>query len=429
MGWLSWLRGPTDPAGRIDEARRMLTAGRFNDARHAVADLIGAHPEARGVAGEAAAGLCRINIEAAVAHARSGNGSKADDHLALAAEFRGQAAEFGADVAPLDLLLREGLSSARDELRGPSPAPAAAPREAARNPFERDDATDETAMRLALVAEGLPPALRAGFRELGPVFSAAVLDREDGRHEAAIQALATLDDAPLVWWERAQNAFALRDHAAAIRAAREFAATAAGHQRMGNLHTGEWLAARLAENGEVAQALALVRTLRASDPGLARFLHASLLEANGELAQADALLVSMSRDMPNEMAIYAMLGRIRVAGGQRAEAMRALEAAMTQCACGTGKCGSPSPSLAIVRPLATLYLEDGIDPARGRELAAQARAMAQKPAWEDVYLAALERRGTPEGSELAATLRERTPPDDPRAERLRRFLWADAAPS
>jgi tetratricopeptide (TPR) repeat protein len=431
VGLLSWLLGPGDPDARVAAAQKLLATGRYNDARLAVEDLAATHDGARGVAGAAAAGLCRLNAETAVGLANRGIGDKAEEHLLLARAFRDEAAQRGRDVGDLDAVLRAGLSGARDGLHAREQAPPprrSPPREGARNPFERpDEVQDERAIRVAFYAEGLPTELRAGFPALGPAFAAAVLAREEGDCDAALQALAALEDAPLVWWERAQNAAALGDLHAAIRAANAFAAGAA-HQRIGNVHTGEWLAARLAEAGHIDQALAAIRAVRATDPGVGRFLHASLLEASGALAEADAMLVAMARDLPNEMGIYAMLGRIRVAGGQRMEAMRALEAGLNQCACGTGRCGAPEPSLAIVRPLAVLYLEDGLDPARGHELAAQAHAMMQKPTWEDIYLAALTRRGTPEGSDMAAALRERTPPDDPRAERVRRYLWADAAP-
>lgn len=423
MGWFSWLFGPRDPDAVAANGRALLAQRRFNDARLSL-EAHADHPACRAALADALVGLVGLNLETAARYAAAGAEQAATDHFALADDFREQARAAGADLSTLDRLRRDARRAAEDDaaaLRAaraaaaPPPDPAAAP----------PDEADAIAARVGLLAEGYPDALRSRFPALGAAFVEAVFALEDGEVDRAAAALDALpDDEPLVWWERSRAAAARRDPAAAAHAARRFAELAGGHHPIAGGHSGVWLAARLAEVGDTAEALAVLRSVRAGATGAGGFLYAQLLEQTGALPEAEATLVALVRQHPNEMALYELLGRVRAAAGKRVEAMRALEAALHQCACGTGSCGAPTPGLGILRQLATLYLEDGADPGRGRALAEQARAMVRRPVWEDVYLAALAARGTPEGADLAARLREATPDADPRAARVAAHLSA-----
>jgi hypothetical protein len=65
----------------------------------------------------------------------------------------------------------------------------------------------------------------------------------------------------------------------------------------------------------------------------------------------------------------------------------------------------------IIRSLAILYLEDGIELERAAELADQAAGLVQKPAWEDLYLAALsaKRSGLADAPKLAQLTMDQAP--------------------
>ena len=95
------------------------------------------------------------------------------------------------------------------------------------------------------------------------------------------------------------------------------------------------------------------------------------------------------------------------------EAMRALEASLEAICCAPGKCGTQKPDLDTHRLLATLYLEDGVEVARGIELANTAAGILSQPqamSWDDAYLMALaaKARGAPEAGEMARRLASAT---------------------
>ena len=97
---------------------------------------------------------------------------------------------------------------------------------------------------------------------------------------------------------------------------------------------------------------------------------------------------------------------------------------MEAVCCTPGKCGSQPPNVDILRGLATLYLEDGIETERAVELADQAFAMVKKPQWEDIYLRALVAKATmaPEASDFAARVKQITPSNHPAFERVSQHL-------
>ena len=146
----------------------------------------------------------------------------------------------------------------------------------------------------------------------------------------------------------------------------------------------------------------------------------NLLEATGELPEAETVLRQLVKDAPTLSPAYVALARVRVAGGHRQEAMQALEASLRNCACGTGSCGAQPPDVNAYRMLATLYLEDGVDRDRALELAATARDLVRQPQWGDLYLAALAARaqGAPEARQLIDRLVEVTPPGTDAAGRV-----------
>lgn len=435
MGLLSWLF--PSPADRVEKARKALAAGRFADARDEVLDI--ELPEARDLLVQAETALARANLEAAVAHGRAGDERRVELHLELAEQFHKGG-------------LEEEFRAARRELRGIRAERSEAEKRAKEDqqarlmsvdplgiqggpswldPTLRGDLLDpdreELEARVALLVEGYPEALRPRLPELGASFTRAVLDLDEGRPDLALQALLALpDDEPLVCWERARAARALGDSKAAARAARAFATHAGGHAPIGNQHTALFLAEVTAETGDLAGALRVMRSVRATSPDLGGPLYAQLLEATGELVEAEHVLTGLIRQHPRSQGLYGLLARVRIRGGHRTEAIRALEASMEATCCTPGKCGYQPPSLDIVRTLATLYLEDGVETTRGLELAEQAAGLVEQPTFEDAYLAALAARaaGDPQAPQMLAHLRDQLAPTDPRAERLVRHLGA-----
>lgn len=433
MGLWSWLF-PT-PEDRIAKARRLLDQKQPADARHQVIDLD--RPDARALLVEAETALARLNLDAALGYGNAGDEARVRIHLDLAEQFHHGG-------------LEEAFREVRRELRAQRAARTEAQQRAKEEEDRRLMAVDplgiqggpswldpvpdrdvlapddeERAQRLALLIENYPEDLRGALRALGAPFARAVLDLDDGRPDLAHTALLGLpDEQPLVQWERARTAHVLGDPAAAARAVRTFAEALGGHRSMGQLHSAAYLAQLLAESGDVSGGLRVLRAARATTPEVGGVLYAQLLEANDELAEADTVLTDQIRRHPTAQALYALLARVRLRGGQRVPAMRALEASMEAICCTPGKCGSQPPSLDIVRTLATLYLEDGIERARALELAEQAAGLATEPSWEDAYLAALAGRvtGSPDTEGIIAMLREHTSPDDPRARRLAQHL-------
>lgn len=435
MGLLSWFF-PT-PETRIAKARKLLAAGRPSDARVEVLELDA--PEARDLLVEAETALAKANLKAAVGYGYAGDEQRVEIHLELADSFHhgGLEEEFRAarrELRELRAERTEGERRAKEEqdarlmsvdplgiTGGPSWL----------DPQLKGDLLDpdreEMEARIGLIVEGYPEALREGLTRVGPPFARAVLDLEDGRPDLALQALLALpDEEPLVRWERARAAHILGDPAAAARSVRSFLSLAGRHHTMGNVHSGAFLAQLTIEAGDAAEALRILRSVRVTEPEVGGALYAQLLDMNGELAEAERVLTGLIRKHPTAQPLYALLSGVRLRGGHRREAMRALEASMEAVCCTPGKCGYQAPAIEVVRPLATMYLEDGIEQERALELADQAAGLVRNPTWEDAYLQALAARvtGDPQAAAMVAQLHELTPPTDPRAERLALHLRA-----
>ena len=429
MGLLSWIF--PSPADRVARARKELAAGRPDEARLEVLDVD--HPEAPAVLEEAENALALRNLEAATHLCRSGDDVRAAEHLTLAERFhhggfeeqfrtvRRELREIRADRSTATQREKEEANRrlmAADPL-GITGGPSWLDATASDAPFDADK--EELEARLALLVEGYPEVLRDRVGDLGANFARSVLDLDEGRADLALQGLLALpDNEPLVQWERARAAYALGDAKAAARALRQFSELAGRHHPMGQRHSGTFLAQCLAESGDISGALRALRSARATEPKLGSMLFANLLAATGELEPAEKLLKEVVREHPRMSAAYVSLARVRIAGGHRASAMRALEASLESTHCTPGKCGYQAPDLEVHRLLATLYLEDGVERERGLELAGIAQGLVQQPAWSDLYLAALAAKtsGRPEAPQLIDRLKQVTPPESPQAQRV-----------
>lgn len=430
MGLLSWFFPSAED--RIVTARSWIAEGDWAEARQTILGVD--HPDAVALVAQCEAELCRLNLAAAVSWADAGDEDRVRHHLDVAENFKGPGLEEDFREA------RRALRTKREARQAEKAAAAAAhdlsAQHAAVPAFLQDDnqltegQDEESAARISLIVESYAPALRNSVGTLGATFAQALLDLENGRADLSLQGLLTLpDDQPVIRYERARAAYAMGDPAATTRELKAFAELHGQHVDMGRHHTGLFLATTLTESGSIDEALAFVRTERKRDPDFGAGLYAQLLEIKGELKESERVLVALVRTYPKDSGLYALLGRVRAAQGNRHGAMTTLEAGLEACACAPGTCGFRPPDVRVIRSLATLYLEDGVDTKRGLELAQQAQGLVQQPTWEDVYLQALAARssGMPEAKQLAATLWEHTPTGDERQERLQKFLPAPPA--
>jgi tetratricopeptide (TPR) repeat protein len=414
MGLLSWFFPSAED--RVARARAQLAKGRPDEARLELLDLD--HPDAKVVLAEAENALALRNLAEAVNAVRSHDDVRAADILELAERFHhgGHEAAFQeARKEMRDLRADRGRAAERAQEEAQRRLLAADPLGVSGGPSWLDRTADASAFgpereeleaRLALAVENYPESLKPSVAELGASFGQAVLDLEDGRPDLAIQALVALpDDQPLVQWERARAAYVVGDPAAAAKALRRFVADA-GHHAIGQRHSATFLAQCLAESGDLPQALKVLRSARTDNPKLGGLLYANLLEASGELENAETVLKRVIQEAPRVNAAYVALARVRVRGDHRPQAIQA------NGSCKSGQCGYQPPDLEVHRMLATLYLEDGVERDRALELAGIAQGLIQKPTWPDLYLAALtaHAQGSPETRELVDRLIEVTPP-------------------
>jgi len=429
MGLLSWIF--PSPADRVARARKELAAGRPQEARLEVLDVD--HPDAPAVLVEAENALALRNLEAATQACRSGDDVRAAEHLALADRFHHGGHEEQFKVVRRELRTIRAERSAADirdkeeaqrrlmaaDPLGITGGPSWLDKAASDEPFDADK--EELEARLALIVEGYPDALRERVGHLGADFARAVLDLDEGRADLSLQAMLALpDDEPLVQWERARAAYALGDPTAAARALRRFGELAGRHHPMGNRHSATFLAQCLTETRDLAGALRVLRSARVDEPKLGTLLYANLLAATDDLSQAEELLKGLVRDHPRMGPAYVSLAQVRLRGGHRKAAMRALEASLEATHCTPGRCGYQPPDLDVHRMLATLYLEDGVERERALELAGIAQGLVKKPVWGDLYLAALAAKtsGRPDAPQLIDRLKQITPPESPQAERI-----------
>lgn len=436
MGWFSFLS--PSPERRVERARKLLAQGRPEFARLELVDV--QHPDARPLLVAAETDLARRNLEAALRYGAQRDDERAAACLELAETFHhgGLEAEFQATRRELrEMRASRDAAEERRIAEKNARMMAVDPIGMTGGPSWLDPVVDGAAFdpdraeleaRLALLVENYPAALRERVAVLGLPFAEAVLALDEGQAGDAYTALALMpDDEPLVWWERARAANALGDPAAAAKAARQFATLAGRHHAMGAVHSAAFLAQALAESGDPAAALRVLREARTTEPKVGGLLFAQLLAMSEQWREAEHVLVELIRDHRTESRLYTELARVRLAADQRPSALRALEAGLEACCSSPGKCGNRPPDLDTHRLLATLYLEDGADVARGLELADLAAGLVQRPTWEDVYLQALaaQRRGDPAAPALIGRLRALTPADRPQlAARLERHLGA-----
>ncbi len=419
MGWFGRLFGG-GPAARVERARRLVAKGRYNDARIELEGVEGSEAEA--VRAEALAALVELNLEEARARLNAGDRGGAAEHIELARAF-GATEEQLRSVRRYGREVREAASRAKAAAEAERDAPA----------VEGDDPLwslppDDPRVRFALLVETWPEALRARLLALGEAYAAAVMRLEDGDPAGARQALTAFVEAePAVRFDRARAALALGQFPAAASDLRAFG-DQVGHQRIGNTHTAVLLGQVLARLGRGAEALdildaELARPEMAGDDPDRLALQATrvgLLEAVGRLEEAEREAARLLPKAPRDLGLYRMLGRLRVALGDRLGAMQALETGLTTCCSSPGKCGNQPFDVEAGRLLARLYLEDRLDPRRAEELLDELSRAVPTPEWEDLYLAALvaRNRGDPETPRLVERLAAELSEGDPRRERL-----------
>lgn len=425
MGLLSWLF-PSDE-DKIAKAKRWMDGGEWADARLLLMGI--EHPEAKTLLQDCEVQLCQLNLDAAVSWAEADDPDRVQHHFEVAENFSSSAT--GEAFRAARRQVRE-IRTAREEEKKRE-AEALARQAVANEPVYMDGmpetADEEAAARIALIVESYDPALKETVGPLGSTFAQALLDLEDGRADLAIRGLVELpDDVAVVRYERARAAYAMGDPAATAKELVAFAELHGQHAGMGRHHSAIFLATVLTESGQVDEALALLRKERKNDPELGAGLYAQLLELTGELEQAERVLMKLIRTYSKDTGLYALLGRVRAKAGNRMGAMTTMEAGLEASKCKPGTCGFRPPDIRLVRGLATLYLEDGLETARALELAEQAVGLVQQPTWEDAYLQALAARasGVVDSDRMIAALWEHTP-DDERREKLTKFLPPPAA--
>ena len=397
----SWLF-PSD-ADRLARAADLLEKGRAADARFEL--LENGAPGADTLLAEAERQLAILNLEEAIVRCRSGDDMGVQNALDTADNFRreGMEAIFQDARRNLRAVRKERREAeAREKEAREAKAMQADPLGLTGGPswldeVARPDLYDperaEIEARLALIVENYPEAIRQTVESLDPSFGAAVLDLEEGRPDRALTVLLMLpEDAPLVRWERARAAHALGDPKAAASEVRAFLELTKTHMPFGRTHSGVYLPQLLAESGDVAQALRVLRSVREDHPGLGAPLFAQLLEATNALEEAERVAMALCKEHPRQPAFYLQLARIRIKAGHREAATVALEASLSNTCCTPGQCGYQPPNLQVIRTLAILYFEDKREPHRARELAKQASDIVQSPNWEDHYLSALAAR-------------------------------------
>ncbi|TNE91052.1 MAG: tetratricopeptide repeat protein [Deltaproteobacteria bacterium] len=419
MGLLSWLF-PSDE-DRVKRAQALVDKGRFADARLEVMDI--ELPEAVAIVDACERELAELNLKEAISWGQANDERRVDMHMELATNFQKPGME--ERFREVRRILREQRQARREADRRAREEKEA--RMLSVDPFgmsgggsllepvpgfgNLEEDAEERAQRLALIIENYPAELRNSVEGLGSEFSQALLDLEDGRPDLALPTLLGMpDDRSLVRWERARAAYALGDAKAAAREVRAFSEQAGGHFAMGRMHSGVFLAQLTAEAGDLPAAIRILRTLRAQDPKVGGVLLAQLLEATGELAEADALLREQIKAFPKAMQLYQLLARVRVRGGDRRAAIQALEASQVH-QCSSGRCGTVPVQPEMLRDLAILYFEEGIEAQRALQLVREAEQMGLQPSWETAYLVALAAKseGHPQAFELAQSLREQTP--------------------
>jgi len=397
MSLLSWFF--PSPADRLASAHRLMSRGRTAEARLELLD--NPIPEATELLQKAENLLAKMNLEEALRRGESGDDLGASEHLELAEQFHhgGLDEDFQQTRRALrDLRFERRERAEREQAEKEARQLAMEPgvssesywtdEENSTHAFDGD--RDEIEARLALLVENYPEALRPSVRVLGAAFARAVLEIDDAHPDVALRALLELpEDEPLVRWERARAAHALGDPKAARNELQQLKNLTGAYHVFGQRDSGSFLAQCIAETGDLAEALSVMRDTRTQLPNQGNMLFAQLLEATRAYEEAEKLLIKLCKDHPRQPMFFLLLARVRVQTDHRVKAMQALEAYLANTHCSPGTCGYQPPHPGVIRTLAILYLEDGLELERGCELAHQARGLVNKPHWEDLYLSAL----------------------------------------
>ncbi len=400
------------PGAKLAKAKRYIEAGEFNEARWMLEVL--EHPDASALLTEARSGLAKSNLEEGRARYSAGDRPGAEEHLALAREF-------GASSEECRQARKLGRSD--EPVEQPKPIPAE-PMTVGEDPLWSLP-PDDPRLRYAVLVEGYPDHLRNRLLELGPDFATAVLLIDDGRPEEAQKQLTPfIEQDPVARYERARAALAATHLPAAASDLMSFGESI-GHQRIGTNHTAVLLGQVFLSLKRAEEALAPVAECRkqATTPADQHVLDAmrvQLLSAVGRLDEADVLATHLVRTAPRDMGVIRMLAQIRLAKGERTQAMGILEDGLNRCCSSPGRCGNQPLDVHAARILVRLYLEDRIAPKRTRELLGQLAQNVGKSTWEDRYLAALVARneGQPHARDLVLRLTAELAPADRRHQRL-----------
>lgn len=427
MSLWSWFF--PSPEDRLRKAQRMMDRGRTAEARLELLD--NPLPEAVTLLHQAENRLAELNLEEAHRRSESGDDVGASDHLELADRFHHGGLEEAFRQTRRDLRahrLERREQAERAQAAKEAQMLATAPDAPSERYWPEDEDApegyagnrDELEARLALLIENYPKELRPSVRDLGARFARSVLEIDDGRPEAALKELRSLPaDQPLVRWERARAAHALGEPRAARSELLELRELTGSYLVFGTRDSGSFLAQCTAESGDLAGALDVIRATRKQLPKHGSVIFAQLLVANEAYEEGERVLVKLCKAHPRQAIFFLLLAQVRVKTDHKLKAMQALEAYLSNTHCSPGTCGYQPPSLAVIRTLAILYLEDGSDLMRGLELAEQARALVEKPNWEDLYLSALAAKHE-QPSDLARlgalALQNAPPPERPRVE-------------
>jgi len=410
--------GLASPESKIARATEWLEQGEFNEARWILADLD--HPDAESLLAQALSGLVELNLEEARARYSSGDRPGGEEHLNMAKEF-------GATS--------DQLRQARRRGREAMPAPPPKPKPVEEEPMGDDPLWSlpptDPRLRYAVTVETYPEALRERLVNLGPEFATAVLRIDDGDPGGAIEALTPfIERDPVARYERARAALAAEKRPAAVSDLLSFGEQV-GHQQIGQTHTAILLAQVLVSLGRGTEALERIdMELEHTETIGLRIMRAHLLFVVGRLEEADELASTLLREASRDMGLVRLLAQIRIRLDQRVSAMGILEDGLNRCCSAPGKCGSQPLDVAAVRILASLYLEDRIEPKRTAELLRDLHKHVSRPTWEDAYIAALVARneGQPTVREQVNQLGKNLRPDDPRRARIA-TAFPDALPA
>lgn len=358
MGLLGWLfPSLASPDEKVAKARRLIEEREYNEARWVLDGV--SHPDAAALRASAMNGLVELNLEAAVSAEALGDRELAAEHLDLAREF---------GATP------EQMRSYRRKSRGVAPPPPPKPEPKA-PVIEGDDPIwslppDDPRLRYAQLVEAWPEALQPRLLALGADFASAALAIDEGGAVAAWEALApyTATD-PVAHYERARAALVMGRPALAAAELQRFG-DRVGHVRIGATHTAALLGQLLLQGQQAGAALDVVDGAARGAPEDVelRFTRANVLAHLSRWPEVEADTTAVLRKSSRAMGAWRLLAQARIAQGNRAGAVAALETALNTCCSNPGKCGNQPLDVDAARTLARLYAEAGEQPQRVAEL-------------------------------------------------------------